>query len=204
LTAIGRGRITIPIPVRAAAAGGPAVRRTRTLGLILLGLIFGAVFISASSLMHDRGGPPVHVLLLDPPATASAPLQAQISGAVRNPGIYPVKRGDRVADLIASAGGFTAEADLQQVNEAQHVTDGDRVQIPVMTTAVAGPSLVRINHAGRDQLLVLPGVTVQQAAAIVGSVRSKGPLTGSDDLVQRRLVASAQAAQLDPLVDWSR
>ena len=46
-----------------------------------------------------------------------------IKGAVKNPGVYQMKVGDRVKDALDAAGGLTAEADSQKVNLAQRVED---------------------------------------------------------------------------------
>ncbi|HZU76129.1 MAG TPA: SLBB domain-containing protein [Dehalococcoidia bacterium] len=177
--------------------------RSSRIHLAALALVFAVVFLVAAALLRPRAGAPVQVILLDPVETPVS-LQAQISGAVAHPGIYPIRRGGRVSDLIAAAGGLLPDADLQQLNEARHVSDGDAVFIPALATPSAAAPLVRINHASRDELLTLPGMTVQQAGFIVASVRSKGPLSSADDLVQRRLVSQTQAAQIAPLVDWSR
>ena len=58
-----------------------------------------------------------------------APLQVQVSGAVRSPGLVELIRGDRIADAIERAGG-PDDADLGGMNLAAIVTDGMHIRVP--------------------------------------------------------------------------
>lgn len=178
------------------------IRRSRAIPLAAAAL-FAALFLGTSALHLGGHRQPVEVILLDPPSSTPQTQVAQISGAVNRPGVYPIKRGDRVADLVLAAGGYSEAADLGSVDEARRVADGDHIRVPSQPTPSSGQPLVRINHAGRDELLTLPGLTVQQAAFIIASVRKSGPLRSADDLVARKLLGASQAAQLAPLVDWT-
>lgn len=53
-----------------------------------------------------------------------------IKGEVNNPGYYEVKNGSRLNDVIKKAGGKTNDADLNRVNLAQKVIDGEEIIIP--------------------------------------------------------------------------
>lgn len=53
-----------------------------------------------------------------------------IKGAVNNPGYYEVKNGSRLYDVIKKAGGKTSDADLNSVNLAEKVIDGEEIVIP--------------------------------------------------------------------------
>lgn len=53
-----------------------------------------------------------------------------IKGEVNNPGYYEVKNGSRLNDVIKKAGGKTDDADLNRVNLAQKVIDGEEIIIP--------------------------------------------------------------------------
>ncbi len=52
-----------------------------------------------------------------------------VCGAVASPGVYPVTENMRVFEAIALAGGFSPEADEQWLNQAQTVTDGQRLYV---------------------------------------------------------------------------
>src|SRR2546428_9533929 len=72
-------------------------------------------------------------------------LLVDIVGAVENPGLYRLPRGDRVFDAIAAAGGFSADADMSRApNLAGRLSDGEQIKVPVVKTA-SGTTLVRVN-----------------------------------------------------------
>lgn len=64
------------------------------------------------------------------PAGAGERPVAHAAGAVVHPGIYPLPVGARVADLLTAAGGPTADADLDAINLAAKISDGERVYVP--------------------------------------------------------------------------
>jgi len=49
--------------------------------------------------------------------------QVDIKGAINNPGIYSLKEGKRVIDVIESAGGLTANADTSVINLSKKISD---------------------------------------------------------------------------------
>jgi competence protein ComEA len=144
---------------------------------------------------------PLHILIVETPP-APVDRVAQIAGAVRNPGVYPLAPGARLAELVDAAGGFADDADTARVNLARRIADGERIDVPRLGAAPAGVK-VAINRASSAELLTLPGVTVQQASFIRASIRRDGPLRSAQALVERRLASADQAKELDQLVDWA-
>lgn len=63
-----------------------------------------------------------------PSATATVVVHA--AGAVVRPGLVSLRGPVRVADVVAAAGGLTADADLDALNLAAPVEDGQRVFVP--------------------------------------------------------------------------
>ncbi|HVE45152.1 MAG TPA: SLBB domain-containing protein [Acidimicrobiales bacterium] len=61
---------------------------------------------------------------------SSAATYVHAAGAVARPGVYRVRSGGRVADLLDAAGGPAGDADLDQVNLAAKVADGDGSTFP--------------------------------------------------------------------------
>lgn len=53
-----------------------------------------------------------------------------ITGAVKNNGIVEVKEKARINDVVEAAGGLTEDADLENVNLAYVVEDGQKIYIP--------------------------------------------------------------------------
>ena len=59
-----------------------------------------------------------------------------VAGAVRRPDVYEFREGDRVRDAIKRAGGALPNSDLNAVNLAAKLTDGQQVYVPVVGEAV--------------------------------------------------------------------
>lgn len=50
-------------------------------------------------------------------------IRVDLKGAVAAPGVYEMREGTRVADVIYQAGGVLENADLSRINLSKHVTD---------------------------------------------------------------------------------
>ena len=53
-----------------------------------------------------------------------------VAGAVRNPGLYQFAPGSRVAAAIHAAGGGTSKADIDALNLAEPIGDGEKIYVP--------------------------------------------------------------------------
>lgn len=63
-------------------------------------------------------------------SAANAEVVCDISGAVKHQGVYRLKNGARLEDLIKKAGGLTKDAQLQAINRSQLLKDQDKIYIP--------------------------------------------------------------------------
>lgn len=68
--------------------------------------------------------------LLSSKEPASKEIKAYICGYVVNPGVYSLKEGDRLDDLVKLSGGFTKEADSEGINLAHLIKDQEYFRIP--------------------------------------------------------------------------
>ena len=150
------------------------------------------------------------------PAGAGAEGEALVhtAGAVVRPGVYKLPAGARVTDAVQAAGGPTPDADLNQLNLAAKVGDGERVYVvrrgeappaapaggtPGSAGAVAtGP--VDLNTATADQLDALPGVGPATAQAILDYRKEHGRFRSVDELLEVRGIGEAKLAALRPKV----
>jgi competence protein ComEA len=69
----------------------------------------------------------------------SKTIYVYVCGAVIAPAVVKMKTGDRVAAAIAAAGGAAPGADLNQLNLARKLVDGERIYIPKTGESVQAP-----------------------------------------------------------------
>jgi len=95
-----------------------------------------------------------------------------ISGEIIKPGVYKLKSGDRVEDVLIIAGGLSAKADRdwveQNLNRAEKVYDGQKIFIPKTGEVLAVSSkVIRLNSATIEELDKLDGVGPAIAQRII-------------------------------------
>jgi competence protein ComEA len=152
---------------------------------------------------------------IEPPASTAA--LVHVAGAVRHPGVYRLHDGDRVKDAVERAGGARAGADVNAINLAAKVADGQQVVVPRRGAAApaagdvsAGEGApgaatqppVSLNSATAAQLDTLDGVGPATAQKILDWRREHGGFRSIDDLGEvpgigpKRLAALRQKVQL--------
>lgn len=151
----------------------------------------------------------------DPPSN----IVVHVSGAVRRPGVVTLSPDARVFEAIDLAGGAADDADLDRVNLAAPLVDGERVHVPaegeeipelvepvrpvapaVGDATPAPPPVVDINTASMAELETLPGVGPSIAAAIVQTRQDRGPFLSVDELLEVPGIGESKLAQIRPLV----
>ncbi len=121
-------------------------------------------------------------------------ISVDVSGGVKNPGVYQIAQGSRGADAIAAAGGFSNDADPDQVastiNLALKVSDESKLYIPVASdeslisvqpATTAKTLLISINTATTKELETLAGICAKRA----GDIIANRPYTTFDDLISK-------------------
>lgn len=135
---------------------------------LALAAVVGAIAYSAAATSATPETPaPVANPALELPAQPG--LLIHVVGAVENPGLYRLPRGDRVFDAIAAAGGFSPDADMSRLpNLAGRLKDGEQVKVPFVKTA-SGTVTVRINlnQATLEELETVPGFTPSFAQEVI-------------------------------------
>ena len=162
-----------------------------------------------------------------PATTAGAAPQTvlvvHVVGQVAKPGLVRLKAGARVADAIESAGGATRAADLEAMNLARALVDGEQVFVPKpgeQPPAVAGPQVpggstvgdgsgsvggsatgsVNLNTADLNALDSLPGVGPVLAQRIVDWRTEHGRFTSVEELGEVSGIGDKLLSQLRPKV----
>lgn len=75
-----------------------------------------------------------------PPVASPEELRVHVAGAVRKPGVYRLPRAARVQDAMDAAGGPLSAADLESINLADFLKDGEQVRIPRRGQRPAAPA----------------------------------------------------------------
>jgi competence protein ComEA len=148
--------------------------------------VIGALAYNASATASSNNSP-------TPPAAANPALDVpaqpgllvDVVGAVQNPGLYRMPRGDRVFDAIAAAGGLSPDADMSRLpNLAGRLKDGEQVKVPFAKTA-SGTVTVRINlnTATLEELETVPGFSAEFAQACIDYRANFGGFQNTRELV---------------------
>jgi competence protein ComEA len=176
--------------------------------LILLAIAAVAVLVLALARLHGGEGQAVAVVE-DTPAPTRSPdplLVVDVTGAVAHPGVYRLAAGSRTVDALLAAGGMTGEADLDALNKAAPIRDGQRIYVPrpgeTIPAGSAGSDAqlkIDVNHATAAELEALPGIGPTTAARIVRS-RGGHPFTRIEELQTRGLVTARVFADIKDMV----
>ncbi len=164
------------------------------------------IAISLALLAGKRLKEPPVMILQTPPIKGSSPepqITVHIKGAVANPGLFSLPYGSRVADAVKRARPFK-RADLNGLNLAQFLEDGQEIVVPERTEVSQVPSRplvnrtggsltfwgvppvrkVHLNSATEKDLERLPGIGPALARRILELRRQRGGFKSVDELLQ--------------------
>lgn len=159
----------------------------------------------------------------DGPAGAP-PITVHVTGGVVVPGVVVLAGEARVADAVSAAGGLGGDADLERINLARPLVDGEHVHVPRIgeeplptveqaapgtaggsgavggSGAIGADGLLDLNRANATELETLPGIGPTRAAAIVEYRERNGPFAVPGDLRAVSGIGEATFQTLAPLV----
>lgn len=122
-------------------------------------------------------------------------LVVHVAGQVANPGVYRLTEGSRVQDAVAAAGGPSAQADVEALNLASLIADGQKIFLPEPGQALppdqggapsggGAPGKVNLNTADRETLESLPSVGPVKAERIISHRETHGPFTSPRQIME--------------------
>lgn len=121
---------------------------------------------------------------------AGGELYVHVLGQVTHPGLYVLEVDARVVDALAAAGGTLADADLQAVNLARPLSDGEQLIVPVLGAtpqeggaSQPGDGLIDLNTADQAALESLPRIGPALAARIIEWREENGRFQAIEDLL---------------------
>jgi competence protein ComEA len=131
------------------------------------------------------------------------PVIIHIAGAVKNPGVYQLKSTDRIVDAVKIAGGAIEEANLDSINLASLLKDGQKIIVPYKTYSETGEEIntniynyvesvysssvstsakININTANANLLQTLPGIGPVLSERIIEYRNQNGLFGMIDDI----------------------
>ena len=144
-----------------------------------------------------------------------------ITGEVNHAGVFQLSEGARVADAIEAAGGATKEADLESINLAYILADGQKIYIPnkkdkenneqkTYITTESGDTIsvennstqkgvnakVNINTANQSELETLPGIGPSLASKIIEYREQNGKFNSIEELKNVKGIGDARFEDL--------
>ena len=116
-----------------------------------------------------------------------------ITGEVKYPGVVVLKNGARIVDAIEAAGGETEEADLNKLNLAYILNDGEKIYVPNKNDMNSEETLenqqgddkqssININTATVEELTELPGIGEATANKIIEYRKQNGKFETIEEL----------------------
>jgi len=178
--------------------------------LIILGLV--VVIVSGLGVMAYRRFIPSEsgdMFVSEPqanlPIVKTPEIVVHVTGAVKKEGVYKLKPGDRIVDVLELAGGAEMRADFSSINLAEKVKDGQKIVIPVkqkVSERIAGNSVTRgsgvssgkvnINSAGKKELCKVGGIGATTAERIIEYRSAKGPFSKVEDIMKVKSIGKSK------------
>ncbi len=208
-----------------------------TISGVMLFLLAGAaaMFILPSESPHanrpQESAKPPSTSQTAPPVQESEPESAkpsppavwyiQVTGAVNNPGVYPLPENSRIFQAVEAAGGLSQKADIAAMNLAEFAADGIHIHVPArgarntqtitpdsvrvpglqsqtLTQNYTQPrtNLININTADLQELQRIKGVGPAIAQRIIDYRQSHGAFHSVEGLRNVKGIGAGRMAQI--------
>ena len=154
----------------------------------LIIILLVAIIIAGGVIAWSKYSPSQPIEILIPP---HAKLEGKVyaSGAVNNPGLYPLTAEDSIGGIIQAAGGTTGSADLNRL----------RFHVPESGETYS-PQKIDINRAEAWLLQALPGIGEIRAQAIIDYRRQNGPFHNINELTKVKGIGITTYEQIKHLI----
>ena len=110
-----------------------------------------------------------------------------VSGGVAAPGVYQLPSGSRFIDALRAAGGPLPQADLDPLNLAEILSDGQKLHVPTLLPRAKEEGGARqglsLNEATAEGLQTVPGIGKKTAEKILAFRKQKGVFRKFEDLL---------------------
>lgn len=138
-------------------------------------------------------------------------IYVDISGEVNIPGVYEVKEGTRLFQVIDMAGGLTKAANIDSLNRAEEVYDGEKIIVGSdsydgnnnsndYSTGFSNDGKININRADLNELQTLPNIGPAKAQNIIDYRNSSGKFQTINDILYVNGIGSKTFESLKDLI----
>lgn len=162
----------------------------------------GAIAVGVGAGLSNSAIPPVTTASATHHAASSTgEIRVHVAGWVSAPGVVTVPDGSLVAEAIGAAGGLRFGAQVDALNLAAELRQGDQVVVPGPgpmdgQQGNAGDGVISINRATATELEGLPGVGPVLAERIVAHREEHGLFAEIEDLLDVAGIGEAKLASL--------
>lgn len=143
---------------------------------------------------------------VEPTLTEKKILVIHVSGAVMEPGVYEMPEGSRVMDAIQIAGGKAPDADIDSVNLAKILKDGDQVEVKHQKERQQFDDRIfpiSINEASQLELEQLPGIGPVIAKRILRYRDEHGNFVSEEDLMKVEGISEGVIQEIRQLIRFN-
>lgn len=139
----------------------------------------------------------------------SSRIYVYVCGCVNRPDVYELDSGARLFEAIEAAGGACENADLDRLNLAASMQDGDKIYVPAegetedVSEAVEAEKTdgrLNINTATSEQLQTLPGIGEAKANAIIAYREAQGSFSSIEELMEVPGIKGGVYGQIQSLI----
>lgn len=186
------------------------------IGVIILGIVLYAI-----QQLTPRNAVVISTVSDATPATQSMQVWIHLAGAVNQPGVYCVSPNERLLTILKANGGWRPDANLDRINLAGRIHDGQRIYIPVKPTLPSHappataiprknlapanlpktpPSKININLAVPEDLKIIPGIGPILADRIFTYRQKNGPFHSLTDIQHVSGIGEKKFSKISPLL----
>ena len=162
--------------------------------------------------------------LPDPtPIPTPAPVRVYVTGAVMDSDVYFLPQGSIVKDAILAAGGLTADADRERINQALELRDQQQIHVPRIGeenlpspvqdglsnngdgsnsngSSPVSASPINLNTASLEELDSLPGIGPAIAGRIIDYRENHGGFKTIEEITEVSGIGQATLAKIKDIV----
>lgn len=171
------------------------------LAAVSLALLIFSIILTVVGKQSSQFSDQKKITVQKNPATTRPQIVVDVAGSVKDPGVYHLKQGQRMYELIKQAGGLRSDADLlfvrKSLNQARILADQQKIYIPSLNESPVQmikigtsieeptePNMVNINSASQAELENLPDVGPVTAKKII----QNRPFSSIKELLEKKIL----------------